>query len=84
MQLAVAIRQAPITYKMTEDGDFVCAHTDAYIERACCTSPDSDGNYSCGCHGRDSVICPAVDCTGIQEHEIDQLFDKLEGNNDDE
>lgn len=62
------------TYKMTEDGEFVCAHEDAYIEKACCPP----GTRDCGCYGSDSVICPALDCDGIQDHEIDELFDRLQ------
>lgn len=75
MQLTV--RDASTTYKMTEDGEFVCAHEEAYIEKACCSGVDSDGLIACGCHGQDGIICPALDCDGIQEHEIQTLIDWL-------
>lgn len=73
----LTVRDYSTTYKMTEDGEFVCAHEDAYIEKACCSGRDSEGNPSCACNGQDGVICPAWDCTGIQDHEVDDLFEKL-------
>jgi hypothetical protein len=66
-------------FALSEDNEWVCTHEDAYIERACCSGYDSEGLPSCGCHGQDGVICPAIDCTDIQEWEIDGLFDRLEG-----
>lgn len=69
----LTVVDASTTYKMTEDGEFVCAHEDAYIEKACCPA----GTRDCGCYGQDSVICPAPDCEGIQDHEVDDLFEKL-------
>ena len=74
----LTVKDASTTYKMTEDGEFVCAHEDAYIEKACCSGFDSENNPSCGCHGQDSVICPALDCDGIQDWEVDELFDRLQ------
>lgn len=63
------------TMVLNEDMNaFECNHEDAYIEPACCSGRDSDGNISCGCHGQDSVVCPALDCTGIQDWEVDDLF----------
>jgi len=73
----------PTELVMNEDGEFVCPHEDAYIEKACCSGIDSDGNPSCGCHGQDDVICPAIDCTGIQNHEINALFKHIIGGYDD-
>lgn len=59
--------------------EFVCLHPEAYIEKACCSpfQVGDSGYVECGCGGRDSVVCPAVDCTGIQDWEIDTLFDNL-------
>jgi len=57
--------------------EYICSHKDAYIEKACCTHPDSDGNYSCGCGGHDSVICPNSKCQGISDGEVDSLYEKL-------
>lgn len=72
----LTVVDASTTYKMTEDGEFVCAHEDAYIEKACCSGFEN-GLPSCGCRGQDGVICPALDCEGIQDHEVDDLFEKL-------
>lgn len=55
----------------------VCNHEDAYLEPPCCNGFDNEGNQDCGCAGQTSVICPAADCTGIQDHEIDELFERL-------
>lgn len=64
------------TYELI-DGEFVPAHEDAEIEPACCSGIDSDGNTSCGCHGSDSVHCPAIDCPGITDDQADMLFERL-------
>ena len=72
------------TFVMTEDGDWVCDHSEAYIEKACCSTRSSNGLIECGCGGSDSVICPASRCTGIEDHEVDDLFDRLSGYNDGE
>lgn len=77
MPVHIPIRDLSTAFVMTEDGEFVCSHEDAYIDPACCSGIDSEGNVSCGCHGQDGVLCPATDCTGIQEHEVDDLFDRL-------
>lgn len=74
----------PTEMVMNEDGEFVCPHLEAYIEKACCSGTDSEGNVSCGCHGQDGVICPAIDCTGIQDHEVDTLFDRLIGDREED
>lgn len=74
----------PTAMVMNEDGEFVCPHTEAYIEKACCSGIDSEGNVSCGCHGQDGVLCPAIDCTGIQDHEVDELFDRLIGDREED
>jgi hypothetical protein len=65
-------------FYLSEDGKWLCAHTDAYIEPACCSGYDSEGNPSCACHGMDGVICPAIDCTGIEDWQIEELFDRLQ------
>lgn len=69
-------------FALTEDGDWVCTHEDAYIERACCLGYDNEGNVSCGCYGQDGVLCPSTGCTDIQEWEVDGLFDRLQGGDD--
>lgn len=56
------------------DGERLCLHVNAYIERACCPF----GAEDCGCKGLDSVACLNPECTGIEDHEIDGLFERLE------
>lgn len=51
----------------------VCEHPEAYIEKACCPG----GTRDCACYGRDVVICPSPDCTGIIDSEVDELFNRL-------
>lgn len=61
---------------LNEDGDaFECSHDTAYIEPACCSGFDAEGD--CGCYGQDAIICPAWDCTGIQDWEVDKLMENL-------
>ena len=60
-----------------EYGEILCAHANAYIEPACCNGVDSGGNPSCACRGVDQVVCPNPDCTGIKDHEVEELFDRL-------
>lgn len=62
-------------FALSEDNEWVCAHQDAYIEKACCGA----GTTDCGCYGRDSVLCPSIGCTGIQDWEINDLFETLGG-----
>ena len=64
------------TFLLTDWGEWVCAHVDAYIEKACCNGQD----IACGCYGRDQLICPNPICTGIEDYEIDQLFEVCYGN----
>ena len=78
--MTIAIRQYHEgVFTMTEDGVFVCTHPEAYIDRACCSpfQVGESGYVECGCGGTDSVVCPAVDCTGIQDWEVDPLFERL-------
>ena len=81
MPVHVPVRADDTVFAMSEDGEFVCSHGAAYIEKACCSTVGSSGYIECGCGGRDSVICPALRCTGIMDHEVDQLFAKLRGEN---
>jgi len=84
--MTIAIKQYPAgTFQLNEEMDtWHCTHEDAEIERACCSGYDSEGNPSCGCHGQDAVMCNAFDCDGILDHEVEALFDRLEGGNPDE
>lgn len=63
-------------YVKDEDGEWVCAHYDAYVDPACCSPFDigSSGYIECGCGGHDSVVCPNPACTGLLEHEIERIF----------
>ena len=60
-------------FRIGQDGLEYCAHEDAYIVKACCPT----GSLGCNCQGRDSVICPADDCTGILDSEVTTLFERL-------
>lgn len=66
------------TYLLAEYGEWVCSHADAYVDPACCSGYDSEGNISCGCYGRDSVVCPNTYCTGIEDWQVDDLFEVLQ------
>ncbi len=63
---------------LTENGELVCGHADAYIQKACCSQPGDSGYIECGCQGMDGVVCPATNCTGIEDHEVDDLFERLQ------
>lgn len=66
-------------FRLSEDGDWLCIHNEAYVEPPCCNgSPDEYGRYMCGCDGKSFVLCPAINCTGIQDWEIDELGDMYE------
>lgn len=56
---------------------YVCTHAEAYMEAACCSGYDSEGNISCGCYGLDRLLCPAVDCTGIEDWEYEEVIKRV-------
>lgn len=64
------------TYELI-DGEFEPQHEDAELEAPCCSGRDSEGNQSCGCGGMYSVLCPAIDCPGIADYQVDALIDRL-------
>jgi hypothetical protein len=67
-----------LVYDIELEG-MVCDHDQAYIEPACC-SPfqiGESGYVECGCHGQDSIICPDPNCTGIQDYEIEELYERI-------
>lgn len=66
----VEVKQNTEQYVMTEDGEWVCAHVNAYVEKACCPA----GTQDCGCQGRDSVICPNPECTGLTDQDVDEII----------
>lgn len=59
--------------------EMVCDHAEAYIEPACCSFADRDdsGYIPCSCGGEDSLKCDAVDCTGIEDYQVDELWKRL-------
>lgn len=64
-------------YELSEDGEFVCTHNDATIEPPCCDgSPDEAGRYTCGCMGQESIVCNNPECTGIEDWQVDDLFER--------
>ena len=56
------------------DEDTLPIHPDAYIEAPCCPG----GTTDCACNGRSSLVCPAVDCPGIDQGDVEKLFERLE------
>lgn len=69
----------PVQYSdqpQTIDVEVICTHPEAYIEKACCTG---SGLIECGCGGQDSVVCPNPNCQGIEDHEVDNLIERLAG-----
>lgn len=60
-----------------ETQEMVCAHLDAYVERACCSpfAVGPSGYIECGCGGVDGVVCPNPHCTGLLEHEIEAILE---------
>jgi hypothetical protein len=66
-----------------EMGMKMCQHVNAYIDPACCSGRDSEGNPSCACHGQDAVACPNPKCTDIQDWEVEGLFERLQGYDED-
>jgi hypothetical protein len=73
----ITVKQDESVYKMSEDGDFLCAHNDVWIEEACCFGRDSDGLIACGCQGLDSIVCNNNDCTGLEEWEVETLMENI-------
>lgn len=76
--MTIKIKGTEDSYTMTEDGDFLCDHSEAEIERACCSGRDQEGNPSCACHGVDAVWCPNPDCTGLTDHDVEMILDAAE------
>ena len=67
----IAVQYSNEKYILTEDGEWACAHEDAYVEKACCPP----GTNDCGCRGMDSMVCPNDNCTGISEREAEEFFE---------
>ena len=61
-----------------DNGEMVPLHPAAYLEPPCCTSPDSDGYWSCGCGGRSMIVCPAIDCPGITADEAETIMERFQ------
>ncbi len=67
--LLITVNQIDEQYVITEDGEWVCAHVNAYVEKACCPA----GTEDCGCKGRDSIVCPNDDCTGLTNEDVEEI-----------
>lgn len=59
------------------DGSFVCTHSEAYLEEPCCDGSPEEGRMTCGCMGVSSIVCPTSGCTGVEDHEVNELMEKL-------
>lgn len=73
----ITIRQSGGTiFKLNEDmNDWQCIHEDAYLDQDFIAGPGDDGEpveYT-----YDTVVCPAPDCTGVQDWEVGDLLDRL-------
>lgn len=76
----ITIESSP--FVLSEDGVFGCQHLNAYVDPACCSGRDSEGNPSCDCNGMDAVICPDLDCSGLQDREAQEILSRLSGGDD--
>lgn len=66
--LKVPVKSECVSYNRTDYGEFVCQHVLVTVHRPCCTGE------ACGCHGQTTVTCDNRDCTGILDHEADELI----------
>lgn len=71
MVSAVTIKHREVQYKLNEDGEWVCAHINQYVEKACCPP----GTEDCGCKGSDWLICPNPECSGFTDGEVETSTD---------
>jgi len=53
----------------------LCNHSEARLEKPCC----SGSFVECACRGSNEVICDNPNCTGIDDIEASDLFEKLTG-----
>lgn len=61
----------------------LCIHEDVEIIPPCCTFISPNGLIECGCGGRSELMCNNVDCQGIEDYEVDDIFEKLVGGGSD-
>ncbi len=69
---AISVKQTDEEYGLDLDGQLVCMHVNAYVEKACC--PPSMSIVECGCGGMDSAVCPNPDCTGLTDNDVERIF----------
>lgn len=43
------------------------------IDKACCPP----GTQDCGCKGQDALVCVADFCPGIQDEDVERLFEDV-------
>lgn len=68
----INVVELPGVYKV-EDGQALCIHEEVELEHCCPVA-----SYDCSCRGLPAVICMNYDCTGILDHEVDELMGRFE------
>lgn len=80
----IDVHEVSHTYALSENGEMLCTHEDHTIQTPCCSSGRI---IECGCQGLHGVVCNNPDCTGLEQHETDELIgnylDNLERGYDD-
>lgn len=72
----IKIKQFNAVYSL-QDNEFLCTHELIKVIPACCGGFDSEGLMSCVCQGRPEIICENKDCTGIENWEVERLWEDL-------
>lgn len=63
--MTITVTKKTSIYKLVDGLGFVCAHPDAYAVRVEGYNPD---------HQETALICPADDCTGIEDWETAMIL----------
>lgn len=61
-------------YALDETWVFRCAHVNAEVEEACCSSVGSSGYIECGCEGVDSIYCPDCRNKDMTDKDAREIF----------
>lgn len=58
---------------------YECAHNDYSVSLPCCNSIGDSGYIECDCAGKAEVICNNPLCTGIDEDDVYEMYDRSMG-----
>lgn len=72
--MQIKVNHLPSTYVLNEFYEFVCPHINVEVEPPCCSFPDNNGLWSCGCYGQPQIYCP--DCNNSDVF-TDDFIDEL-------